>query len=191
MESGFKEFFKAFTQLKLSDLLLIYKISQIKSYKAGELLIKEGEYTDYAYGIVKGIIRTYVLKTDGEERTVRIAVEKDFAGSANCLFTDQPSFEYIEVVEDCIVIRVNTTKLKDMAKDNIRLLSFWNNAVRDALVDAVHRIMFFVALTPEERYRNLLEEAPHLILRVPQKHLASYIGITTVSLSRIKHRLTK
>ncbi|TFV97695.1 Crp/Fnr family transcriptional regulator [Algoriphagus kandeliae] len=169
----------------------LYKISTIKSYKAGEKIAHEGDCFDYALAILKGVIRTYVQQSNGEERTVRIAMEKDFTACANCLLNNGKSFEYLEAVEDSLVIQVNTKKFKELAQNNIRLLRFWNDNICKALNEAVHRIMFFQVLTPEERYHALMDESPQLILRVPQKYLASYIGITTVSLSRIKSRKPK
>ena len=75
-------------------------------------------------------------------------------------------------------------------KDNIRLLRLWNKALSNTLDSAIQRIEFFCMLNPEERYRHILEENPTLLQRVPQKYLASYMGVTTVSLSRIKTRIT-
>ncbi|GAB2502290.1 Crp/Fnr family transcriptional regulator [Algoriphagus taiwanensis] len=172
----------------MEDIFDLYKISSFKSYKSGEMIAKEGDYFDFALGILKGAIRTFVHQSNGEERTVRIALEKDVTACSNCLLKGEKSFEYLEAVEDCLVIQVNTKKLKELCQNNIRLLKFWNDNISEAFHEAVHRIMFFQVLTPEERYFTLLEENPELILRIPQKYLASYIGVTTVSLSRIRNR---
>ncbi|MCS5489480.1 Crp/Fnr family transcriptional regulator [Algoriphagus limi] len=188
MEKSFLEFFKKFSQLNLSDILEIYKISSIKSYKAGEKIAQEGDQFDFALGILKGVIRTYVIKSNGEERTVRIALEKDFTACANCLLNDGKSNEFLEAVEDCLVIQINTRKFKELTQQNIRLLRFWSDNIGQVLNETTNRILFFVVMTPEERYQALLDQNPEIILRVPQKYLASYIGITTVSLSRIRSR---
>ncbi|NVJ86224.1 MAG: Crp/Fnr family transcriptional regulator [Algoriphagus sp.] len=191
METSFIEFFKKFNQLNLSDMVEIYKISSFKSYKAGEKIAKEGDQFDFALGILKGVIRTYVTKTNGEERTVRIALEKDFTACSNCFLNDGKSNEYLEAIEDCLVIQINTKKFKELTKNNIRLLRFWSDNISHVLKESTNRILFFVVMTPEERYQALLDQNPEIILRVPQKYLASYIGITTVSLSRIRSRKAK
>ncbi len=189
MENSFLEFFNKFKHLKLSDLRDIYRISTFKKIKAGDLIAREGEHFNYALAILKGMIRTYVLEHSGEERTVRIVGENSFAGSAACLFGKGPSFEFLEAVEDCWVVSIDIQKLKEMSNTNIRISQLWSDAVSEELVEAVKRIQFFVTLTPEQRYKQFLDESPELLQRVPQKFLASYIGVTTVSLSRIRSRL--
>jgi hypothetical protein len=64
----------------------------------------------------------------------------------------------------------------------------YNEGLKEAFREAIMRVEFFTVLSPEQRYKTLLEESPELIQRVPQKYLASYLGITTVSLSRIRNR---
>lgn len=189
LEASFIDFFHKFKSLRPTDLYDIYKITSIKNYKAGEIIAEEEQVFIYGLGIIKGVIRTYLLQSNGEEKTVRLSKEGDFAGCANCVLKEEPSFEYLQAVEDCKVIQVNLQEFKKLADKNSRLLKFWNKNISEILNEAIHRIQFFVSLTPEERYKQLLKENPEMINRVPQKYLASYIGVTTVSLSRIRARV--
>jgi CRP-like cAMP-binding protein len=184
------DFFKEYRFLQLADLLDIYQVTSLKSYKAGEVIARQGQQFEYSIGIRQGIIRTYILTSDGSEKTVRFAKEGEFTGCMRSILYGQASNEFLEVVEDAKVILLSTEKLKLLASDNIRLLKLWNQAVSTALHDAILRIEFFTSLSAEERYIHLLKENPELIRRVPQKYLASYIGVTTVSLSRIRSRVT-
>jgi CRP-like cAMP-binding protein len=129
------------------------------------------------------------MSTNDEEKTVRFAKEKDFTTCSKSFLNNEPSTEYLQAIEDTKVIIFETAKLKKYTLENIRLMRFWNDALSKTLNDAVERVEFFVSLTPQERYEELLRKAPDLIHRVPQKYLASYIGVTTVSLSRIRSRL--
>ena len=70
-------------------------------------------------------------------------------------------------------------------------MSLYSEGLADAFLEAADRVRFFTLLTPEERYIKMLEESPKLVQRVPQKYLASYIGVTTVSLSRIRKRVSE
>jgi CRP-like cAMP-binding protein len=191
VESSFIDLFKKFKFLQLRDLHALYKISKMTTIKAGEIILRDGEYYPYIIGIIRGSVRTYVLQSNGEEKTVRIAMEKDFTGAASSLLKGEPSEEFLQAVEDCTLILIHAERMKEMGLENINLLRLWNEAVMDAFYEATHRILFFVALNPEERYRQILIETPQMILRVPQKYLASYIGVTTVSLSRIKARVAE
>ena len=78
MDSFFSDFFTQFKGLKVSDLLDIYKVSRLRTVKAGELIAKEGDIYSLGVGVIKGLVRTYVIKTDGEEKTIRLNPEKTF-----------------------------------------------------------------------------------------------------------------
>ena len=190
MKNLLYDFFKAYRFLQLKDLHTLYRITRLESYQAGEILVREGQYFEYAVGIRQGIIRTFMLGPDGKEKTIRLASEGAFTSCHRSLLHGEPSTEFLEVVEDAKVILINTGELKLLMKDNIRLLRLWNKALSNTLDSAIQRIEFFCMLNPEERYRHILEENPTLLQRVPQKYLASYMGVTTVSLSRIKTRIT-
>lgn len=189
MEADILSLFKRFRYLQLTDLAQLYKIISIREYEAGELLAREGEMYRYILGVRKGILRTYVLTADGEEKTVNLTEEGRFTSCGRCMLKQEPSCEFIMTLEKTKVIRVDAQHLKRLGTDNIRLLRLWTDGIEEALYEAVTRIQYMTTLSPERRYLYLLEHHPELIHRVPQKYLASYIGITTVSLSRIRNRL--
>ena len=190
MQDGFVEAFKRFSFLKLQDLIALYKLSSLKTYKKGEFLAREGKYCEHAFLIRSGIVRTYVLASDAEERTIKLAREKEFTSSGASFLRGMPSTEYLQALEDCKVIAINTQKLDALCKENIRILRLTHEGMKEAFTEAIDRVEFFTILTPEQRYTRLLDESPELLQRVPQKYLASYLGITTVSLSRIKSRVS-
>lgn len=190
MTEDFKQAFNRFKFLTFADLLLLFKESSLVSFKKGELIAREGEYVEHSFLVLKGIVRTYVLTSKGDEKTVKLAKEKDFTACAECYLNSKPSTEFLEAVEDCKLIAFKTEKLKDLSKDNINILRLMYEALRLAMIESIDRVEFFTILTPEERYAKLLQEDPGLIERVPQKYLASFLGITTVSLSRIRNRKT-
>lgn len=179
-----------FKFLKLSDLLALFKICSLQSFAKGEIIAREGEYCEHVFLIRKGIIRSYVIANEIEERTVRLAKEKDFTACSACFLLGKPSTEYLEAIENCKVIAVNIKKLEILSQEKIRILRLSYEGIKDALIETINRVEFFTILTPEQRYKKIIEESPDLIQRVSQKHLASYLGITTVSLSRIRKRMT-
>ena len=188
MHDGFSEAFRRFSFLKPSDLVALFSCSSLRSYKQGETIAREGAYCEHVFLIRKGIIRTYVITPDGGEKTTRLAQEKEFTSCAASFLNDAPSTEFLEALEDCKVIAVNIRKLNDLSLENIRILRLIHEGIKEAFKEAIKRVEFFTILTPEQRYRRILEESPDLIKRVPQKYLASYLGVTTVSLSRIRNR---
>jgi CRP-like cAMP-binding protein len=191
MDNPIYNFFKQYHYLNLSDIVELFNLSRLHSYKSGDIIASQGQKFPYIIAIRKGIIRTSILTTDGEKRSVRFAGEKSFAACAHSIINNAASTEYLEAIEDCKVILINASILKEKTEKNIRLLRLWNDAIMDAFLEAMNRIEFFVTLTPEERYISLLKENPELITRIQQKYLASYIGVTTVSLSRIRSRVSE
>lgn len=185
----FKTYVKEYTYLRVGDLAAIVKLAKFKKYSAGEIVARPDVVFPYTLAIVKGMIRTYIVSTNAEEKTVRFAKENDFTSCSRSFLSNAPSTEYLQAIEDTTVIVIETEKVKKLTLENIRLMRFWNDALSKTLTDAVERIEFFISLTPQERYEELLKRTPELIHRVPQKYLASYIGVTTVSLSRIRSRL--
>lgn len=189
MNDGFIQAFKRFSYLRPTDILSLFGICSFLSFKKGELIAREGEFCGHAYLIRKGIIRTYVLTVSGEERTIRLAKEKDFTSCGASFLHGDPSTEYLEALEDCSVIAINTAKLDKLSAENIRILRLSRDGLMEAFAETIDRIEFFTVLSPEQRYRQLMKDRPDLLMRVPQKYLASYLGITTVSLSRIRNRI--
>lgn len=190
-EASVSSFFEEFKVLKLSDIAKLMRVSSIKRYAAGELIARPGDKFPYSLGIIKGIVRTYVLTSDGEEKTIRLVAEKQVAGCGECILRNEESQEYLEALEDCTVVRIHTPKVYDLAKEELRIMRFYNKAMSEAFYESIQRIQFFVTLSPEERYLQLVKEHPELLQRVPQKYLASFIGVSTVSLSRIRARVAK
>ncbi len=188
MTEGFSEAFKRFGFLNPVDLISLFNCSTLKSFKKGEIIVREGAVCQYVFLIRKGLIRTYVLTPKGQEKTIRLAKEKDFTTCGASFLYGKPSTEYLEALEDCKVIAINLKKLNDLSLKNIKILRLVHEGMKEAFNEAIYRVEFFTVLTPEERYKRLLEESPELMQRVPQKYLASYLGITTVSLSRIRNR---
>lgn len=189
MDSSFKDIFKKFKFLKPSDLFFLYKISTLKYFERDQIIAEKGKLCNEVYFIRKGIIRTYILTSEGKEKTTRLALERDFTSPAASFLQNKPSEEYLFTVEDCKVVAFNIAKLNEEANTNTRITRMLNEFLKEAFMEAVYRIEFFGALSPEERYKQLLTESPKLIKRVPQKYLASFLGVTEVSLSRIRSRI--
>ena len=138
--------------------------------------------------IRKGIIRTYIVNEEGEEKTIRLAKEKDFTSCGLSFLHGLASSEYLHALEECKVIAINSKQLDQLSKENPRILRLSYEGLKEAFTEAIFRIEFFTTLTPEARYESIVNKTPELIQRVPQKYLASFIGVTTVSLSRIRNR---
>ena len=174
----------------LNDLEIeaLSQIMSIKTYKKGSFLLKEGQIASYAYTILKGCVREYYLK-DGEEKTISFFTEGDDASSTSSYVLQIPSKHYLECIEDTILSVVSHKNDMAFKKQFPRLATLCYSKTEEQLGEFQEIAAEYIVSTPEERYLKLVETRPDLLDRVPQYQLASYIGVTPESLSRIRNRL--
>lgn len=137
------------------------------------------------YFIKKGITRIYYLK-DGIDVTESFAWENQILVRVESLFTNKPSSKAIQVLEDSEIIAIDANKLFALYDEYRDIERLFRKVFEMSHVETINRIESIQFHTAEERYHNLLKEFPEIIKRVPLKYIASYLGITQVSLSRIR-----
>ncbi len=160
--------------------------SHIVSFNRGETVVHEGLYSDKAYLIVKGCSRAYYLK-DGKDISDWFAFENEFMASIVSFFRAEPSPHYIEFVEDSIVIEFTKDTLdtlSDKYHDFEKLISKVVTITMLGLRERLSSILFNKA---EDRYSQLIGIRPDITNRIPLTHIASYLGITLETLSRIRN----
>ena len=191
MKSFIEKVKKSFPFLEKDDISLILSISSIVEIPANEVLLRDGEINTNVFLVLKGLLRTFVTTSAGEERTILLSKETDRTASFNSFLNNKPSEVTIETIEPSVILIIDSKRFPELANANKNLATLAIKGMKHFLTDTFERLYFFTALTPEERYISFREKHRDLIQRVPQKYLASYLGITTVSLSRIKSRITK
>lgn len=137
------------------------------------------------YFVKKGCVRIYYFKED-IDITESFEFENAFVARAESLFTGQPSRKAIQAIEDTDVIAIDSNKLFQLFDAHHDLETLFRKIIESAYVNTVNRLESLQFNTAEERYLNLLKDHPNVLQRVPLKLIASYLGITPVSLSRIR-----
>lgn len=137
------------------------------------------------YFITRGLARIYYLK-DGTDITESFAFENQLIARMESLFTGKPSRKAIQVLEDSELVAINATALFKYYDQFPVIERLFRKIFEAAYVEVINRVESIQFHTAEERYLSLLEQAPDIIRRVPLKHIASYLGITQQSLSRIR-----
>jgi CRP-like cAMP-binding protein len=158
---------------------------------AGDAFIKAGERTSKLALVVDGLVRNYIINDNAEEVTVVFASDMQIIATYASLLLGQPANETSEAVEPSTLCVIDFNKFKELAASNTSYLRLQTQFLENMLLAAIRRIEDLTKKKPEQRYKWLLEQHGHLIERVPLKYLASYLGITPVSLSRIRKRLAK
>ncbi len=165
----------------------------IKTIKKKEFFIESGKTCDEVGFILRGSVRYYHVK-DGEEITGYFSIENDFVSAYKSFLTQQPALPYIEALEKTQLLIFNKNSLQELLSDsriNYKMERFGRLIAEATICCYEDRVVSFVTLSPEERYLHLLENGGNILNRIPQHYIANYLGITPVSLSRIRKRIVK
>jgi CRP-like cAMP-binding protein len=152
-------------------------------------LVKEGDVSREIYYIKKGIVR-YFYNKDGEEITGFIFTENLFASSYESFLRQTPSIQVLETIEDCELLVINFDALQMLYADVPKINILTRVIAEQRFLNAQQILSSYILDTPEERYLKFSKRHPDILQRVPQHIIASFLGITPVSLSRIRNRLT-
>jgi CRP-like cAMP-binding protein len=159
---------------------------------AKTILLREGEISNKAYLIEKGALRAWFYSKD-KDITFQFFFEQEGISSVESFRKRIPSFITIETLEPCILHWISKEDL-DRIMDETMEIPEMRKWMMDTLFERqVHYMHHFVSLirdTPTERYLSLIKDKPHILQRVPQQYIASYLGITPVSLSRIRKKVS-
>ncbi|MEM1337157.1 MAG: Crp/Fnr family transcriptional regulator [Bacteroidota bacterium] len=155
----------------------------------GHLLIREGSISKKSYFLEQGIVRCYLYNQEGEEITTRFYSAPDFLNDFHSFFKQQPSEENFEALTDS---RVWTIDLKNVQYcfHNIPEFREWGRMMLTMNYVKMHQQMIsFHKYDAKQRYLRLLQQRPKVLQHVPLKYIASYLGITKHSLSRIRKEI--
>jgi hypothetical protein len=155
--------------------------------KKGALLLKEGQKTNESFFVLQGCIRSYYL-IDGEEKTTAFYTEMEGL-TPPCVITKTPSEYYISCVEESILLISNSEIEEEMNRQFPKFDILCKVLSEELLAKQQLNFDEFKTSSPEQRYLSLVEKRPDLIKRVPQHQLASFLGITPQSLSRLRARI--
>jgi CRP-like cAMP-binding protein len=137
------------------------------------------------YFVKEGCVRIYYFKED-IDITESFEFENAFVARAESLFTGKPSRKAIQAIEDTSLIAIDSNKLFKLFESYPDLERLFRKIIEGSYVSTVNRIESLQFNTAEERYFNLIKDHPNVLKRIPLKYIASYLGITPVSLSRIR-----
>jgi CRP-like cAMP-binding protein len=180
-----------YTYLSEEKILEIIGKGEIIVLKEGEIFVKAGDRSQKAGLVLEGLMRNYITNANGEEITVVFATEMQPITPYSTVLLNQPASETSAAIEPSTLFVMDYGEFKKNINVDPVYTRLYAEMLEASLRAAVERIEDFTRKKPEERYKRLLEIHGHLIERVPLKYLASYLGITAVSLSRIRKRLSK
>ncbi|MRI00038.1 cyclic nucleotide-binding domain-containing protein [Kriegella sp. EG-1] len=173
-----------FTAEEIKELLICFTL---KGYKKKEHFLKAGQYCKNVAFIEKGCFLYYEI-IDGEEKVCDFAFENDWITQYNSLLNNVPSTVNIYAIEDSKILVMDLPKLEKLTVSIAKIGILRAKLAEQYFTESTKRASQLANLKAEERYEILLKEKPEALQRIPQYHIASYLGIKPQSLSRIRSK---
>lgn len=166
-------------------------LSFFKPYQAkkNEILIQQGQVGQRTFFVGKGCLRIFFNNEQGQDTTRYIAFENNFATALVSFITGEPSQECIQAVENSELLYISQQDFYHLLEIIPTWDKFYRIYLEKAYVNNTNRLMSFVTMDAKERYRLLLEQNPAIVLRLPNKLVASYLNISQETLSRLKGKI--
>ena len=161
---------------------------QIKKLRRRQYLVQAGEPCRYEYFVTKGCLRQYYVSDDGQEHIAGFAIEDWWISDMYGLVTGKPSLTNIDALEDTELLLYERSAYEAMLLRIPKMERFFRIILQRSIITQQLRIIETMSLSAEERYYRFLERYPQLEQRLSQKQIASYLGITPESLSRIRRQ---
>lgn len=173
------------------DLELIESVSISKRLRKRQYLLQEGDVCKHSSFVIKGLLKVYHVDSKGTEHIIQFAPENHWTGDRVSLQSGLPSKLNIDAIENTDVIMFKQSDLK-MLREEIPSFNEMSAQIIDKNVLTLEgRIYANITLSTEEKYHNFLEQHPQLIHRIPQHMIASYLGVSAETLSRIRSNSAK
>lgn len=169
----------------------IYSIAQEKTVSKGEVLIRAGQTVSKTFFVTQGSLRSFCIDKEGKEHTLQFAIKDWWISDFMAIYNHEPASLTVECLTDSTVIEFNAQKLDEIYLQFPEFEAFQRKNLERHVVSLHKRILNQLQLTALERYNLFLEQYPDIERHIPNYHIASYLGITQQSLSRIRAEIAK
>ena len=187
----YREFLKQYVVFNEAEWILFSQHLTFSSLKKKQFYAVPDKVCDKVGFIVSGTMRYFHIK-DGQDITSYFSFENELVSSYKSYLTNQPGFTYIQALEDTFLINFTRSAMEQMLANPMlayKMERFGRLVAEHYLCCYEDRVASFITQTPEERYIQLLSTGKEVLQRMPQHYIANFLGITPVSLSRIRRRV--
>ncbi|MEM6630478.1 MAG: Crp/Fnr family transcriptional regulator [Bacteroidota bacterium] len=174
-----------FTEEQLTKIVSFF---EKKVFKKKELIVRKGDVTHHVFFINRGCVRLFLIDYAGKEHTILFGTEGYWMGDLQgFIYESLASYTY-QAIEDTEVLAISKSSWDKLMQEEPGFVKYVSILFRNGLIEQQNRIVEFFTLTAEERYERFIQTRPKLLNRVPQKYIATYIGITPEFLSQIRKK---
>lgn len=185
------DYFSKRTNLSSQAKVKIESISKLKSYKKGDILIDQNQIVDKTYFVIEGCLRSYTYDKYGKEHTLQFAIKDWWISDYIAIFNNEKSTQLVECINDAKVIELNTEGIEKILCLFPEIELFHRKNLERHIVSLQKRILNQLQLSSLERYNLFQEKYPDIDKYAHNYHIASYLGITQQSLSRLRSEIVK
>lgn len=178
----------ALTEEELAEILAVFKIKQIKKK---QFIIQPEFVAKHRNYVLKGAFRGYVIDGKGEDHTIQFAIEDWWISDYNSYIYQQPATMFVVALEDSVILQIDHESEQQLKSANHKFETIFRIMAERAAAFQQRRVISNLTQSAEERYHHFLERYPLIAQRVPQYTLASYLGMTTEFLSKIRNNKLK
>ncbi|WP_298391276.1 Crp/Fnr family transcriptional regulator [Hydrotalea sp.] len=161
----------------------------VKKLRKKQYLLQEGDICKYTAFVEKGILRSYTVDGNGGEHIAQFAMEGWFIADLYSFFSGEPAIYNIDAVEDAELVLMTKSANDMLLQQCPKYQTLMLELITNAYIALQRRLNAIPHLTVDERYQKLVQQYPVLVNRVPQHMIASYLGITPETLSRVRKRI--
>ena len=177
------------TKIPEGEFEAFYNLWEFKKFKRNEFLLKAGEVPKFSIFVLSGILRQYLVNDKGEESIVYFAQERHFIGDLAALRNKSISNFNFQAIEACEILAISAENWEKAfnlfpwwTDAHLRGFQKWTSMIQEQVFESQTK-------TGEERYLNLIKEKPDLLQRIPQHYIASFLGLSAETLSRIRKKM--
>ncbi len=193
MHEPLRAYIEKYASEKISDADFeqVKKAFTFKRYKKGQYLLQEGDVSKYTAFVLKGSMRQFSVDAKGTEHIIHFGIENWWVGDRESSTMLTPSKYNIDAIEDTEVLLTTSEELQELSAALPVIGKMVNTMNQRNFIASQKRIHDALSLTAEDRYLELLKNHPDFLQRFPQTMLASYLGITAETFSRIRKKALK
>ncbi len=174
-----------------SDLDSIFAAHEDIRFSKGDFLLQKGQIANSYFCIAEGLVRSYVYDYDGNDITTGFIGKDEIAIDVVSLFHQIPTVEYFQTLTDCKCYRIDFDQFQ-VLYHSIKGFNEWGRSwMSESLFHLKQRTISMITDSAGERYKKLQQQHPQILQQAPLKFIASYLGITDTSLSRIRKELVR
>lgn len=189
MSNAFQTYLQQKTTLKSTQIGELTSATKIKEVKKGTVLLTQGDVCSEMYFVAGGMLRSFTIDSSGKEHIVQFSPENWWTGDRNSFYHSQPSLFSIDAIEPSQLVVLSRDFFEKANRLGTDFYAFNTMALHNSIRYMQRRIVSLLSATAEERYLEFIKLYPSLNLRVPQWMIATYLGITPESLSRVRKEL--